>query len=141
MRYELLSSAGSKLTTCLVLTICLLLASCASRLSRSTLIFDYADFGPQAMAYRVIGPKNHQWDPQTPIPFGAEGVRVVVYRNMSLEEIKQHFPVDPERHQDYRYLTYADALDYLDARIRQNLLKRITLKLERTRDTIRAHLQ
>jgi hypothetical protein len=118
-----------------------MLASCASRISRSTLVLDYADFGPQAMAYRVIGPKNHQWDPQTPIPFGAEGVRVVVYRNIELEEVKHHFPVNPERHQDYRYLHYADAVEYLDARIRQNLLKRITLRLERTRDMIRNHLE
>lgn len=141
MRYGLLRPAGFKLTTCLILIMCLGLASCASRISRTTLVFDYADFGPQAMAYRVIGPKNHQWDPQTPIPFGAEGVRVVVYRDIGLEEVQQHFPVDPSRHQDYRYLAYADAMDYLDARIRQNLLKRITLRLEQTRDAIRSHLE
>lgn len=158
MCYGLLRPVGLQLTTylplktclllnlcrllnlCLLLTLCLTLASCASRISRSTLVFDYADFGPQAMAYRVIGPKNHQWDPQAPIPFGAEGVRVVVYRNIGLEEVQQQFPVDPERHQDYRYLAYADAMNYLEARIRQNLLKRITLRLERTRDSIRNHL-
>lgn len=141
MRYSVLRPVGLKLTTCLMLILCLLLASCASRISRSTLVLDYADFGPQAMAYKVIGPKNHQWDPHTPIPFGAEGVRVVVYRNIELEEVQQHYPVDRERHQDYRYLTHADAMDYLDARIRQNLLKRITLRLEQTRDTIRQQLE
>lgn len=134
MRYRLLP------LVCLTLIHCWLLSSCASRISRTTVVFDYADFGPQAMAYKVIGPKNHQWDPQVPIPFGAEGVRVVVYRNIDLEIVKQHFPVDPQRHQDYRYLTYGEAMDYLDARIRQNLLKRITLRLEETRDAIRAHL-
>lgn len=135
MRYELLRQAVLLLATCLMLT------GCASRISRTTLVLDYADFGPQAMAYKVLGPKNHQWDPQTPIPFGAEGVRVVVYRNIDLEQVKQHFPVDPGRHQDYRYLAYSDALDYLDARIRQNLLKRITLRLEETRSAIRNHLE
>ena len=138
MRYGLIRPAR---TTCLLILTCLLLTSCASRISRTTLVFDYADFGPQAMAYRTIGPKNYQWDPQTPILFGAEGVRVVVYRNIRLEEVEQHFPLDPQRHQDYRYLAYADAMEYLDTRIRQNLLRRISQRLEQTRDRIREHLE
>lgn len=124
-----------------LLLICLLLEGCASRLSRSTVVLTYADFGPQPMAYRVLGPKNYQWDPQTPIPFGDEPVRVVVFRNMDLEEVQQRYPVEQNRHLDYRYVTYADAMDYLDQKIRQNLLQRITVRLEATRDRIREALE
>ncbi len=141
MRYGLQKPAQVSFTTCLLILTCLMLTSCASRISRTTLVFDYADFGPQAMAYRLIGAKNYQWDPHAPIPFGNEGVRVVVYRNISLEEVERHFPVSPESLRDYRYVAYAEAMDYLDARIRQNLLRRITERLEQTRDQLRAHLE
>ena len=124
----------------LILLTCLALMSCASRISRTTLVLDYADFGPQAMAYKVLGPKNHQWDPHTPIPFGEDGVKVVVYRNIALEDVQLHYPVERDVGRDYRYLAYSDAMDYLEARIRQNLLKRITVRLEQTREEIRAHL-
>lgn len=66
---------------------------------------------------------------------------MVVYRNISLEEVERHFPVSPESLRDYRYVAYAEAMDYLDARIRQNLLRRITERLEQTRDQLRAHLE
>ena len=125
----------------LLLFACLLLASCASRLSRSTIVFQYADFGPQPMAYKVLGPKNYQWDPHTPILFGDEPVRVVVYRNIDLAKVKEHYPVDPDRHIDHRYISYADAMDYLEEKIRQNLLGRVTKRLEATRDQIRQHLE
>jgi hypothetical protein len=125
----------------LLLFACLLLASCASRLSRSTIVFQYADFGPQPMAYKVLGSKNYQWDPLTPIPFGDEPVRVVVYRNIDLAKVKEHYPVDPDRHINHRYISYADAMDYLEEKIRQNLLGRVTKRLEATRDQIRQHLE
>lgn len=124
-----------------LLLLCLLLAGCASRISRTTLVLDYADFGPQPMAYKILGPKNYQWEPQTPIPFGDEPVRVVVFRNIDLDKVKLHYPVARERNQDYRYLPHAEAMDYLEQKIRQNLLTRVTRRLEATRERIRAALE
>jgi hypothetical protein len=123
-----------------LLVVSLLFTSCATSVSRSTLVFDYSDFGPQAMAYRLIGPKNHQWDPASPIPLGDPGVRVVVYRGVRLEDVQRLYPVVEENKQDYRYLHYEEALAYLDARIEQNLLRRVTERLQLTRDRILHHL-
>ena len=115
----------------------LLLASllaCASPPTDRTLVLQYNDFGPQAMAYHLIGPNRLPWDPDTPIFVGHDAVRVVIYRGIDLETVKSLYPPDRPRNIDYRYVSYQDALRYLDAKIHRNLLIRITQKLENTRD-------
>lgn len=80
-----------------------------------TLILSYSAFGPQAMAFETIGYEWYQrnrvgnCDPNAPQDY----VRVVIYRYISLQEAKRRYPVVMEK-QDYRYLSYEDALAYLD---------------------------
>lgn len=124
--------------------IVLLLASlmaCASPPSDRTLVLRYSDFGPQAMAYHLLGPNRLPWDPDTPIFVGHNAVRIVIYRDINLKTVKSLYPSDKPGNIDYRYVSYQDALRYLDAKIHHNLLIRITQKLKNTRDQIILALQ
>ena len=117
------------------------LAACASPPPDRTLVLQYSDFGPQAMAYHLIGPNRLPWDPETPIFVGHDAVRVVIYRGIDLATVESLYPPDKLRNIDYRYVSYQDALRYLDAKIHRNLLIRITQKLKGTRDQIILTLQ
>lgn len=116
--------------------LCVLCGGCASRIAKSTAVFEYADFGPQAMAYPILGPKNLQWEPEVPIMIGQGKVYVVVYRGIPVETVAKYYPQDRSRNRDYRYLQYGEALNYLDAKIERNLLRRVTERLRRTRESI-----
>lgn len=74
----------------------------------------YDDFGPQVMSYEYLGMEWYQW--QSPCcnddPNQTFDVRVVVYRNIALNEVEKMYPVI-ERKQDYRYLEYKAALELL----------------------------
>lgn len=120
----------------LVIALLLLLCNCATRIEKSTLVLEYTDFGPQAMAYKTLGPKNLQWEPNVPLLVGQGRVFVVVYRDIPLADVAQYFPSDQAKRLDYRYLQYGDALNYLDARISQNLLRKVTQRLRETRQKI-----
>lgn len=109
---------------------------CATHAEKSTLVFDYADFGPQAMAYKVIGPKKLSWQPQAPLILGQGRIFVVVYRDMSQEEVEALFLPDEKNFLDYRFIHYDDAIRYLDSRIAQNLLANVTEQLQQTRQSI-----
>lgn len=121
---------------CFAAVLLVLCSGCASQIDKATAVFEYSDFGPQAMAYRLLGPKNLQWDPDVPILIGQGKVYVVVYRGIPVEEVERHYPQDRSRNIDYRYLQYGEALNYLDAKIERNLLRRVTERLRRTREKI-----
>lgn len=120
----------------LIIAMLVSLSGCSSQVQKETLVFDYADFGPQAMAYRAIGPKNLPWQPDTPLLIGQGNVLIVVYKDIELDEVKRSYQPDQRELIDYRYLPYTEALDYLDARISQNLLHKVTTRLQETRKTI-----
>lgn len=97
-----------------------LIASGCQKASTHTLILDYEDFGPQAMAWETIGMEWWQWDshgdddPDTRYP-----IHVAVYRDITLDEVKILFPVDRGREQDFRYLHYDEAVKYLEKKINE----------------------
>lgn len=113
-----------------------LLSHCASRLEKNSIVLEYADFGPQAMAYPVIGPKRMPWAPDTPVLIGEGKIYVVVFQNLELEQIEDKYNPDPEANIDYRFLRYQDAMRYLDAQIANNILAKVTRQLEQTRTNI-----
>jgi hypothetical protein len=80
----------------------------------NTLVLRYQDFGPQSMSYELLGMEWYQWNTQGPDdPNANDDVKVIVYRNVPLEEVKKDYPV-VEGKQDYRYLRYKAALDLLN---------------------------
>ena len=79
----------------------------------NTIVLSYDDFGPQAMSYELIGKEWYQWNSQGPDdPNARDNIKVVVYRNVSVDEVRRKYPVI-EKQQDYRYLEYQPALDLL----------------------------
>lgn len=79
----------------------------------TTIVLSYDDFGPQVVSHAQIGMGWYQWNSQGPDdPNSRDEVRVVVYRNISLDEVKRMYPVIEEK-QDYRYLEYQAALSLL----------------------------
>ncbi len=141
MRFRILNLFKFTLFKLILLCACgWLLSGCSSQLQKNTLVLEYADFGPQTMAYKALGPKNLQWQPQEPLLLGQGKVYVVVYKNISIDDVQHHFRPDHTNHLDYRYIQYGDALNYLDARIAQNLLRKITTRLQKTRKAIVSRL-
>jgi hypothetical protein len=81
-----------------------------------TVVLDYEDFGPQAMAYELIGYEWNQWKNEGhELPDDVE-VKVVVYRGIRLGKVKGAYPVVRGR-SDYRYVKYDHALRFLDTQI------------------------
>ena len=104
-----------------------------------TMVLDYGDFGPQAAAHKLLGYQWWQWqahgdsDPSTKYD-----VKVVIYRKVKLKFVDKSYAVVPEKHLDYRYVTYDAAMAYLDGAISENVLPDVTARLGATRDRLRS---
>lgn len=91
-------------------------ANCASRQrpTSNTIVLLYEELGPQVQVYKLIGFQWYQWNSQgSDDPTKRDDVKVVVYRNIPLSTVKERYPVIKEK-QDYRYLEYSVAMDYLN---------------------------
>jgi hypothetical protein len=97
-------------------------------------VLDYADFGPQSLAYKTTGMEWWQWDDHGhPDPAYEYDVKVVVYRDIPLIQVQESYPVLEAKEQDYRYLTYAKAMAYLDEQIQENIVLEVTQRLKQTK--------
>ena len=98
---------------------------------------NYSDFGPQAAAWEYIGMEWWQWEPHGDSNPGMKyDIKVVVYRNISLSKVQEFYPVIEDKKQDYRYLEYTKALEYLEKTIEENLVAEVTKILRQTRNVI-----
>jgi hypothetical protein len=87
--------------------------SCTQAQRAKTSVFNYSDFGPEIVLYELMGYEWYQWNSQGPDdPEQTDDVKVVVYRNIPLEKVKEMYPVIKDK-QDYRYLDYSQALEHL----------------------------
>lgn len=104
-----------------------------------TLVLKYRNFGPQAAAYELLGYEWPQWETQgsdDPTAEAAE-IGVIVYRDLSLSAVQQRYPVIRGQ-QDYRYVTYDQAVDYCDRMLKES--GDVLPHLKQTRRTIEMHL-
>lgn len=105
---------------CGLVTVALISALCCANCSSpvkptsNTIVLSYQELGPQSAVYELIGYEWYQWNSHgDPDPTKSDNVKVVVYRNIRLEQVKQMYPVINGK-QDYRYLDYSTAMDYLN---------------------------
>lgn len=122
------------------LLVYLLFCGCSSSQHMDIAVLNYKDFGPQVIASEVIGMEWWQWQLHGGSRPKDYTIRVVVYRDLPLEEVEKIFPVVPEQEQDYRYVQYDAALHYLDEKIGGNIIGGTTARLQETRKKIIAQL-
>lgn len=123
----------------IVLLVTIFMLSCSSLQTSSTLVLDYEDFGPPVVAHEVIGMDWWQWLSHGESRPKDYPIKVVIFRDISLQDVKSRFPVEPELEQDYRYLEYSDAMLYLDRLIEENVIESLTGQLIDTRNKIESN--
>ena len=104
-----------------------LLTSCVTKDEShpNAIVLSYSELGPQVLVYELIGYEWYQWnnhgdsDPNT-----MDDVKVVIYRNIPLEKVKEIYPVIKGK-QDYRYLDYETAVDYINKYIDKPYLEHL----------------
>ena len=121
----------------IVFIICtMILSGCISFKKEHILVLDYRDFGPQAMATPLLGKEWWQWQSHGDSTPTFYDIKVVVYDQTPLKDVKEKFAVEPEKEKDYRYIKYKDAMEYLDKNIESNILITITPQLQKTRERL-----
>jgi len=81
-------------------------------------VFDYSDFGPQAMAFDFIGNEWWQWlaqgngQPNIEYP-----IKVVVHADTKLSFAQDKYPISEVKKDDYRYVSYSMTLNYLNSNL------------------------
>lgn len=122
----------------IILTIFALLTllSCNSNSSAKIIVLNYDDFGPQIIAYEVIGMGWWQWEDHGDSRPKKYDIKVVIYKDINLEKVKSLYPTDSKKEKDYRYLEYRLAMKYLDSRIEENVEAAVTKKLLSTKKTL-----
>lgn len=109
------------------------LVACASQVKQNTVVLNYSDFGPQVIANEMIGMEWWQWQSHGESRPTVYDVKIVVFQNIPLKEVKKLYPVNPDMEKDYRYLKYEKALGFLNAKIDDNVMETVTSVLETTR--------
>lgn len=96
------------------------LAASWAQAGSQTIILKYRDFGPPSLAWETIRMDWWQWDNHGDSdPRSRCNIYVVVYRGIPLDKVKGMYPVRKKINQDFRYLEYSKALEYLDKTIKE----------------------
>jgi hypothetical protein len=109
-----------------------------------TLVLDYYDFGPQAMAAALIGMSWWQWEAGGSWEIDDRfDVRVVVHRGITTQEVMAEYPT-VKGQADYRYVSYDDAMAFFDEHIAEiegePSLERLQAELRATQARVRQSL-
>lgn len=130
-----------------LLFFCMAEFSCSHQVSQHQyMILNYRDFGPPALASELIGNDYWQWDSHGDSRPRDYPISVVVYRNVDLFKVKNLYPVIKEKEQDYRYVDYQIAMDFLDSSIKElqsykeEIPQKLIDTLTKTRKTIKSVL-
>jgi hypothetical protein len=85
----------------LVIAFAFSLLSCANQKITNEIVLEYRNFGPQVIAYEIIGMEWWQWNEHGDSRPAEYDIRVVVYRNASTEEIEKKYPIVENKKQDF----------------------------------------
>ncbi len=91
----------------------------SNKTSKNTLVLPYQKFGPQIVAYPLIGFEYYQWNSHgSSDPKQIDVINVVVYKDIDLELVKKQYPVIKEK-SDYRYVEFSEAIKFIDDKINE----------------------
>ena len=93
----------------------------ADGVRQHVLVLPYEAFGPSAMSNALVGMPWWQWQATGGSdPRARFDIRVAVYdeQHVSLETVRQLYPIIPEKQQDYRYVSRTRALRYLNRQLK-----------------------
>lgn len=96
----------------------LILVLAAAPIRAAEVILPYSAFGPQVSAYELIGMAWWQWASQGDDDDRGHPIKVVVYWDQTKEETAKRHPVDQPKQQDFRYVEYSKAVEYLERTIK-----------------------
>ncbi len=112
----------------------------AERSTGNALSLNYRAFGPESAASEIIGKQHWQWKagPEGAAPESFD-IKVIVYRDATVAELTEDFPLIETKRMDPRYLEYDDAIAYLDKQISVNAHPEVTTTLKATRAKLQSH--
>jgi len=101
------------------LGILLLVSGCSSNNSSQgqMLVLPYSSFGPSSMSGSFLGEDWFQWDDFADSRPRKYDINIVVYRNISLAEVQNKYPISKEKEIDFRCVTYSDSMTYFEKSI------------------------
>ncbi len=117
-----------KYIVCVFVGIIFFMGGCSSNNSNQSqiLILPYSAFGPYTMSGSLLGVEWFQWQPHGDSRPRKYDVNIVVYRNISLDEVKRKYPISEKKKIDYRYVTYSDSISYFN----ENIIDVLNMKEE-----------
>jgi hypothetical protein len=83
------------------------------------MILPYSAFGPQVVAYELIGKEWWQWDAHGDSRPREYPIKVVVYWDQTREQTAKRYPVNKSKLQDYRYVEYSKAVAHMQKVIKE----------------------
>lgn len=90
-----------------------------SKTSKNTLVLPYQKFGPQVIAYPLIGFEYYQWNSHgSSDPKQIDVINIVIYKDINLELVKKQYPVIKDK-SDYRYVEFSEAIKFIDDKINE----------------------
>jgi hypothetical protein len=111
--------------------------ACTSAFAKSgTYVLQYEDFGPPVIASDLVGMDWWQWQTHGDSRPRRYDIKIIVYRGLPLDQVTARYPVVPEKNKDFRYVEYAAALEYLDEKIKEDVLAPTTTTLKLTKRKI-----
>lgn len=115
----------------------ILLSACSSeKQNNKTLLLPFNAFGPAAMSEPLLGQSWWQWQSHGDSKPHEYDIKVILYKDFPLDEIKKRYPVNETKQSDYRYVDYESAIQYLDKHIEEDLIPKTTKELKQTKTLI-----
>ncbi|RTZ20081.1 hypothetical protein [Vibrio penaeicida] len=110
----------------------------------SITVMNYHDFGPPSLSGKLLGVEWFQWQSHGDSKPRNYPVKVVVYEGYELEKVESLYPVNSAKEQDFRYVTFDSAVDFIDSSLidlkalqdEGAPVANIVSKLEKTKDTL-----
>ncbi len=129
--------AKSNIQCIITLLASLLLVSCSIiQTEKKYVVLNYSDFGPPSLCEGLIGSDWWQWQEHGESRPSNYDIKVVVYRGYKLKHAQKQYPVIPRRNQDYRYVSYDQAIAFLNDSIEEAMLIQLADKLKETKARI-----